>query len=121
MNELFSILNASDRVAQTESNFERLDRSLAFSLNPTLVDGVPNVLIGPPTTGEWYAGKLWVDSLCGVFRCTVAGTPGTWQQVQPAFVAANPVGAPDDYWIVRTDQHFTAYYYNLGGPTWTAI
>jgi len=119
MNHLLSILNASDRVAQTQTNFEQLDRSLAFALNPTLVDGVPNVLIGPPATGERYLGELWVDSLCGVWRCTAAGTPGTWQQISPAFVAADPGGAPAEYWIRRTDLHFRERYFD--GAAWQNV
>ena len=50
----------------------------------------PNTLIGPPKSGERVLGELWQDSLGAWWRCTAAGTPGTWQQVLPAAVAADP-------------------------------
>jgi len=47
-------------------------------------------VIGPPTSGERVSGELWKDSLGGWRKCAAAGTPGTWQQVLPAAVAAGP-------------------------------
>ncbi|HOA62462.1 MAG TPA: hypothetical protein PLY00_16135 [Verrucomicrobiota bacterium] len=45
--------------------------------------------------------KLWRDALGGMFRCTAAGTPGTWTQIRPAAGDGRPVerngsdGLPD--------------------------
>jgi hypothetical protein len=50
----------------------------------------PTKVIGPPTSGERVLGELLKESLGGWWRCTAAGTPGTWQQVLPAAVAADP-------------------------------
>lgn len=33
---------------------------------------------GAPTTGTWAAGDLVMDSAKVLWRCTAAGTPGTW-------------------------------------------
>ena len=81
------------------------------------------IIIGPPAAGEWQVGRLWADALRAVFRCAVAGTPGTWQQVAPAIVAtaARPVARPDGYWILDTDEHFKGYWWDDGGTAWTAI
>lgn len=37
---------------------------------------------GPPTAGTWDVGET-VQALDGRYRCTTAGTPGTWQIVGP--------------------------------------
>jgi hypothetical protein len=34
--------------------------------------------------------EIWKDTLRGVFKCTVAGGPGTWKQIRPAGVTADP-------------------------------
>ncbi|NJM13072.1 MAG: hypothetical protein HC889_15495 [Synechococcaceae cyanobacterium SM1_2_3] len=118
---LLSTLNAADRAATNQANHERVEASLAFVHNPSLVAGVPTTEMGPPSTGDRVAGELWVDSLAAKWRCTAAGEPGTWQQIEPAFVAANPDGRPDDYWICRTDEHFKQYYWSAGGAVWVAV
>ena len=46
--------------------------------------------IGPPTSGARVLDDFWRDALGGEFRCTVAGTPGTWMQIRPAAVTADP-------------------------------
>ena len=123
MNHLLNEANTGDSKAVRQTNWQRVDESLAFALNPTKVAGVATVIVGPPTTGERYVGELWKDALCAVWRCTVAGTPGTWRQQEPAIVttAARPVAPPDGYWILDTDEHFKAYYWNDGGAAWTAV
>ena len=48
-------------------------------------------------------GELWKDSLGAWWRCTASGTPGTWQQVLPAAVAADPSSGtvPTGYLILN--------------------
>lgn len=123
MNHLLSLNTAADRASITQTNFERLDAGRPFALNPTKVDGVATTIVGPPDSGEHYVGELWTDALCAEWRCTVAGTPGTWVQISPAFVDAGtlPGGAPDGYWVRRTDEHFKEYYYDAGTPSWEAV
>lgn len=125
MTNLLDLTNAADKGAVSQTNFETLDASLAFKLNPTPVGNppAPNTLVGPPDAGEWVAGDLWVDSLRAKWLCIGAGAPGTWQQIMPAVVAtaARPATPPDDYWIVDTDEHFKGYYWNDGGSAWAAI
>jgi hypothetical protein len=50
--------------------------------------------------------ELWKDALGGVFVCTVAGTPGTWKQVLPAAVTADPVSGtiPTGYLILNVTE-----------------
>ncbi|HRZ47638.1 MAG TPA: hypothetical protein P5555_20885 [Candidatus Paceibacterota bacterium] len=48
------------------------------------------MIIGPPTSGTQVLAEFWRDALGGEWVCTVAGTPGTWRQVKPAAVTADP-------------------------------
>jgi hypothetical protein len=86
---LNDVTNAADHITLVQDNFEVLSEEL-FKQTPTYQNGAPNTVIGPPTTGERVLGELWKDSLGAWWRCTAAGTPGTWQQVLPAAVAADP-------------------------------
>ena len=86
---LHDVTNAADHITLVADNFEILSEEL-FKLTPTFQNGAPNAVIGPPTSGERVLGELWKDSLGAWWRCTAAGTPGTWQQVLPAAVAADP-------------------------------
>ena len=119
MNNLLSLINAADKGAITETNMERIDASLAFMLVPDTdpTTGNPTVNLGPPTAGAFVQGQLWRDAQLAIWRCTVAGTPGTWIQQCPAVVAANPGGPPNGYWIIRADLNFEPFYWN--GAAWT--
>jgi hypothetical protein len=119
MNHLQSVENVSNRVAVTESNFEAIDESRAFALNPTKVEGEETTDMGPPADGEHYLGELWTDVNCAEYRCTVAGTPGTWKQIRPAVVDVDPVGAPNDYVIARSAEWLKLYYWD--GGVWVAV
>lgn len=108
MNFLLAIAAAADRVAVTQTNFQRLDESLAFMLAPTKVAGVANALVGPPDSGAHVLHELWVDSLGAIFRCTVAGTTGTWVQVGETVVADSTArdaisAPPAGYRVVTAD------------------
>lgn len=86
-----------------QSNFEQTERQ-AFQLRPSQQSGVDTTIQGPPTTGAWQVGDLWRDALLGVWRCTVAGTPGTWRQQAAAVVVADPTGTlATGYRITRVD------------------
>ena len=87
---LYNVANASDHVTLVQANFEILSEEL-FKLTPTFQNGVPNAVVGPPTSGARVLDELWRDSLGGLFRCTAAGTPGTWRQILPAAVSTDPV------------------------------
>lgn len=119
MNHLLSITTSTDRAAVSETNFERLDESLAFMHQPTKVAGVANTEQGPPTGGTYLLHQLWVDSLGGVWRCTVAGTPGTWGQLLPAIVAAFPGAPVVGYRVLRSDLGFAEYVWD--GAVWNAV
>ena len=53
-------------------------------------DGSPTTIIGPPTSGTRVLDGFWHHALGGEWRCTGAGTPGTWLQIRPAAVTADP-------------------------------
>ena len=121
MINLTSLINAADRATVTESNMGKIDTSLAFMLTPTIdpTTGIANIITGPPTGAAWQINQLWVDVNGGIFACTVAGTPGTWQQIQPAVTAADPVAPIAGYVIARTGEHLKMYYWS--GSAWTAV
>lgn len=62
--------------------------------------------VGPPTTGSHVLDEIWKDALGGVFKCTVAGTPGTWKQILAAAVTADPAAGtiPTGYLILNVTQ-----------------
>lgn len=63
----------------------------------------PNTLSGPPTTGTWSVGEIWRDQNLAEFVCAVASTPGTWRQITPATVTADPASGtfPTGYLILN--------------------
>jgi hypothetical protein len=44
----------------------------------------------PAASGSHGIKQFWRDALGGEWRCTGAGTPGTWLQIRPAAVTADP-------------------------------
>jgi hypothetical protein len=86
---LYDVSDAADFVTLTQDNFEILTEEL-FKVTPTYENGSPNTIIGPPTAGNRVLGELWKDSLGAWWKCTAAGSPGTWQQILPAAVTADP-------------------------------
>jgi hypothetical protein len=102
---LYDVSNAADFVALTETNFEILTDEV-FKHEPTYVSGTPTTTVGPPTSGAHVLNEIWKDALGGVFKCTVAGTPGTWKQILPAGVTADPSSGtvPTGYLIFNVTQ-----------------
>jgi hypothetical protein len=43
----------------------------------------PAALSGAPVSGTYEIGDLHTDSIGIIWRCTVAGTPGTWEKLSP--------------------------------------
>jgi len=117
---LHDVSNAADFVALTETNFEILTAEV-FKHDPTYVSGVPTTTVGPPTTGSHVLNEIWKDALGGVFKCTVAGTPGTWKQVLPAGVTADPSSGtiPTGYLIFNATQGTLKRH--AGGYSWETI
>lgn len=73
----------------TADNFTILAEEIAKRV-ATYQNGSPTAIIGPPTSGARVLNEFWRDALCGGRRCTAAGTPGTWIQIRPADVTADP-------------------------------
>ena len=72
-----------------QDNFAVLAEEIAKRV-ATYQNGSPTTIIGPPTSGTRVLSEFWRDALGGEWNCTVAGTPGTWLQIRPAAVTANP-------------------------------
>lgn len=121
MNHLRTSLNVADKNVVAESNYERLDRSLAFAIKPSLVGATPTTDSGPPTVGARYQDELWVDVNRSVFRCSVAGTPGTWVQIIEAVVAdstaRDALTVATGYRVVTADDGLRFIY---DGASWDA-
>jgi hypothetical protein len=60
---------------------------------------------GPPTTGTWAVNDL-IRTRTGAYRCTVAGTPGTWSGTTLSLteVATPPPAIPDQLTLYAIDQ-----------------
>jgi hypothetical protein len=86
---LLDIQSAGDAPAVAQTNFELLTESL-YKFTATRQSGVATTLIGPPTSGDRLADELWRDAWMATWRCTEAGTPGTWRQEAPAVRAGEP-------------------------------
>jgi hypothetical protein len=124
MNNLLDVTNVADPRAIAETNFQRIDASAAFGMYPSInpATGLPTVNIGPPNVGAFVVGQCFTDAALGVWRCSVAGTPGTWIQIQPAAIAslaAAPGGPTLNYWVILTGQQFQQFYWS--GSAWTAV
>lgn len=106
MTWLEDILNATGPTTIAQANFETLERVVFRGSTPSYVSGAPNTAIGAPAAGTFVLWDRWVDKNGAVWECTVAGTPGTWRQIAPALLAADPVAGtyPTGYLVARTDQ-----------------
>lgn len=106
--------------ALTQQNFEVLAEDTAKRV-ATYQSGSPTTVIGPPTSGARVLDEFWRDALCGEWRCTVAGTPGTWIQIRPAAVSADPSSGtiPTGYliWNTTTGQ----IKIHAGSYSWTSV
>lgn len=123
MNFLLSLAAAADRVSVSETNFQRISESLAYLIAPTKVAGVPNTIVGPADSGAHILHEIWVDSLGSIWRCTVAGTPGTWIQVMEAVVAdataRDAIAAPPTGYRVLTADNGARFIWD--GASWDAV
>ncbi|HXG47562.1 MAG TPA: hypothetical protein VNO52_08055 [Methylomirabilota bacterium] len=96
--ELLDVQGVSDPEVACQQNFEVLARRI-WKMQPTYVNGAPNTVVGPPTTGTYVLDEVWIDSLGAHYCCTAAGTPGTWVQFRPAVVDTLPTNRPVGYWV----------------------
>lgn len=99
---LFNVADAASFVALSQQNWAIASEEL-FARVPTRQNGSPNTLNGPPGSGAWNVGDFWRDQNRAEFVCTVAGTPGTWRQIAPATVTADPAAGsfPTGYLILN--------------------
>ena len=116
--DLLDVQGVTDPETIVQANAEATARML-WRMQPTYLSNAPNNVTGPPATLARVLDETWIDKNCATYICTVAGTPGTWKQMSPAVVDANPTGIPTGYWIVRRDLNYASYYYN--GSSWVAI
>lgn len=67
--------------------------------------GSPTMIIGPRTPGARVLNEFCRDALGREWACTGAGTPGTWMQIRPAPVTADPSSGtiPTGYLILNVN------------------
>lgn len=99
------------------------NNALAYSSRrvATYQNGSPTAIVGPPTSGTQGLKEFWRDALGGEFRCTQAGTPGTWLQIRPAAVTADPSSGtiPVGYWVWTTTPSHSKRH--AGGYVWEVL
>jgi hypothetical protein len=123
--ELEDVEGVGDPVAAAQFNFEVLTRQV-WKYEPTYVSGVATTTVGPPTTGAHILNEKWVDALGSPWKCTSAGTPGSWLQQFPAVVETNPTTGtiPTGYLTVRrvlNDVGDWGVYQHLGSYSWRKL
>ena len=109
MTHLSTVVGVANPETVVEANFTTVDEFIAKRI-ATRVSGVVTTTVGPPTSGTFAVGQFWRDANCAEYRCTVAGTPGTWLQITPAILTATPGSPVTGYWWLRSDLHFQSYY-----------
>jgi len=114
---LNNVSNAALFGELTADNFTILAEESAKRL-ATYQNGVPTTIIGPPTSGAHVLSESWRDALLGEWVCTAAGTPGTWMQIRPAPVTADPTSGiiPVGYLIWNVTTGHTKRH--AGGYVW---
>lgn len=121
---LQNVTGAADPVSVLQANMEVLDEEHC-KLTPTYESGIATTVIGPPTSSaSRILNEIWIDSLGAKWRCTVAGTPGTWRQETPATVATPPATGtiPNGYWIKDEADNFREkYQVGLSSYVWRPV
>jgi hypothetical protein len=118
---LYDIQTAGDPLSIAQTNFELLTEHL-YKFTATRQNGASTTLIGPPTTGDRLADELWRDAWMATWRCTVAGTPGTWRQETPAVRAGEPGSGtiPTGYVILDSSDNYRRKVHE-GGYVWRDV
>lgn len=116
---LFNVTDAASFVALSQQNWVIASEEL-YRRVPSYQNGSPNTLNGPPTSGAWNVGDFWRDQNLAEFICAVADTPGTWRQIAPATVTADPSSGtfPTGYLILNTADGGLKRH--AGGLSWEA-
>lgn len=118
---LRDVAGAADPISVLQEDLEILTEE-GNKIVATYQSGSPNTVIGPPTSGTFILNQRWIDSLGAWWRCTVAGTPGTWRQETPAVVATPPSSGtiPSGYLIADAADNF-ALKHHAGSYTWRPV
>lgn len=118
---LLDIEGVGDPVAVSQTNFEVLTAEIS-KFTPTFESGVATTVIGPPTIGARILNERWHDANNAEYICTVAGTPGTWRQVNPAVVAGAPSSGtiPTDY-LIEDAADYNRVKRHQGNYTWVYV
>lgn len=121
---LLDIAPVADPVTIAQDNFEVITEEL-FKVMPTFQNGTATEIIGPPSLaahGAHVLDEYWKDAWNGGWRCTAAGTPGTWRQEKFAVRAGEPgTGTiPTGYVIVDSLDNFRQKYH-VGSYVWRAV
>lgn len=119
---LLDIKGAGDPIAVAQDNFEELAKDL-YAFTGSRQSGAATLLIGPPTSGARVLNERWVDAWGASWRCTVAGSPGTWWQETPAARSGEPSTGtiPTGYLILDVTGNIFRRKVHLGGYRWASL
>ncbi len=75
-----SVLDTAATLDLIETNFQVLEQEI-YTFRPSDENGSPTTDLGPPTAGTFEQDDVWRDAAGALWRCTAAGSPGSWTQV----------------------------------------
>lgn len=122
MKYLLDVTGAANPEPVVQTDLELVEEQVWYPTAPTKVSGVATAVVGPPTAGTYALDEKWVDAKGALFVCVTAGTPGTWVQLRPAVVSADPATGtiPTGYLIARSDLRYLVKYH-AGSYVWREV
>lgn len=111
MRQLATVVGVANPETTVEANLTIVDEAIAQRV-ATRVSGTVTTTVGPPTAGTWVLKDFWRDANGAEYRCTVAGTSGTWLQITEPVLTATPGGCPTGYRWVRSDLNGQRFYWD---------
>lgn len=118
---LQALTGAGDSATLVDFNGEEITRVL-FAEKPTKQNGTATTIIGPPATGAHVLLEYWRDALGGLWRCDLAGTPGTWNQVRPAVTEGEPsTGTIPTAYLINDADDSGRLKIHSGSYVWAAV
>jgi len=118
---LSNVSGVGDPVSVLQTDLQIINRDL-YNFTGHYQSGSETTLIGPPTAGTFLEDARWVDAWMAHWRCTVAGSPGTWRQETAAIRAGEPGSGviPTGYLILDSSDNYVSKLHG-GSYAWTPV